>query len=530
MNKYTTFSIFNLALFVLTGWAFAQTGEKSAPLPTYRIPLPESTFLGDWVFKMEVGPVKPEPFQISLLSYSPRGTLVQQQDFGPFSSTSAFTWEGNKAKQARIQSLVLISDVPLTGVMWMWNDNLGIINGVAIDEYAASSVVLPHIPTNYFAWRSNFAVMGSGQDGTSGDLIFSFYDNQGANSGDMILGGLAENQHVTGSPYHDIAIGVLGENTAANWGTVRSSQPGFELSGYETFLKVVEPLQSCAIEIGAEPASIGFVGFSKYQGWDFSEWFTFTNPNDEIVNLNLQLTYKAAPVLEESGGLGPGEDTPAEPLVLSLEETLQLNPFERKALRMGIDFLTQLVEVDGEPLMLTYSATALPEPPSEISVEAEEFPLPIHAVHFQSNIEGTALGAHGFTSELGRYATAWFNLSQDFESLIEVFNPSLEKAGVKVTFSDAAGNVVHLIEFSEIPANGALQLQSRTLREQILAENEGLSPSAVLRIDVSLQNGSGIYAKTTAIRETEFGRDLAIVDPKLRRDTEPPPEFLTAPH
>jgi len=205
---------------------------------------------------------------------------------------------------------------------------------------------------------------------------------------------------------------------------------------------------------------------------------------------------------------------PAESEIVVYEETFEMAPRQRLVHSLGN---TIFRDIEGEFLGLSYKALSVAEYP--IADEEELFapiPLPIAALHLQGAVpvesgkaasgEVSPLGGHSFVPAIGNTSLTWMNLGNEFETMIEVFNPGLVPSTMNVTFKDDQGNLVYMLENLVVqPGTGYHELRSDLLRDDILAANEDLDANAVLRVDLKRKTGSGFYTKVTTFRGNDFG-------------------------
>jgi hypothetical protein len=302
----------------------------------------------------------------------------------------------------------------------------------------------------------------------------------------------------------------LGDDATVLWATVRAAVPEVMLSGYQNFVfqdfTNIANWQSCAVELRAQGSPEGHVGFS-FDGEDsFQDWFTFTNPHAEAVLVHFTLRYH--PLDEE--GLVIGEE------VEVAETSIEIPARLRRNLNVGLIFNGS----PGQPVSMSYRATALPQPPLEGEAPTEPESRDILAVHLQSNTESTALGGHLFTSD-GQRALSWLQLGTEFDSLTELYNIGSSLIEVRAELVDGSGEVIWS-ELIPIESRDAYRgLDSRLLREQILTENEQLNASTAIRLELAIEGRGRFFAKTTAFR----GADFAIVNPAATGVPVVNPEF-----
>jgi hypothetical protein len=504
----------------------AVMGQEVEPPEEYRyyVPLPESTYRGGWHFRLELGSRDAEPYQVTLAGYNPIGIPVLNEPPRLLGGDEIFTWQDVASYAGRrLQTLLVITDRPVSGVLWMWDDVYSFINGVSLTAEASDSLILPHIPNDLFSWRTTFVVQGVAKGASFGDIDFQYYDQEGSRYTYLAQGSVGANARITGTPGHDIPLSELGEDTRASWGRVTTPDEAFHLAGYYTFLRNSEIVQSCAMELMSGGYAEGYLGLTKYEDWIFSEGLAFSNPNDEAVTLQLFLTVKRPiePVEGDDGDIDP--DAPTSEVVV-IKESVEIPALARAVHALGV---TLFKDVDGEMLGLRYHALSVEEYPVKDPEGDEEeilapIPLPVAAIHLQGTLpsavekasagEVAPLGGHAFVPALGNASLAWMNLGEEFETLIEVFNPSIGTSTIDIVLKNSEGKPVYIIEdLSLAPGTGYHELRSDLLREEILNLNEDLDPASVLRVEIRRKSGAAIHTKVTAFR----GKDFAVVNPDL---------------
>ncbi len=485
-------------LSMMTVGLWAQEVEPGEEAPTefyYYIPFPESTFRGDWHFKLEMGVTLPVAYRLTLLGYDRFGNLVLSQDSEARSRWTVFTWEDSEETfQSHLQSLVIVSDTPLRGVLWMWNDLLDIINGVSVDELQGPSLVLPHIPSDFFTWRTSFAVLGVSEGGHSGDVVFGYSANRQVMSEVEAWEGLGDNGYFNGSPFYNI---LIGDAASVSWGRVQSPTPGFNLAGFQTFLSMDGNFQSAAIELADQGVSEGYFGFSSDGDTPFSEWFAFTNPNEESVQLDFVLNVRPA-----------GEDQEVIPEIVSLMDSLTIGAFERRNLVLGQGLFNG---VTGDYLSLSFRV---------LPADEETAPLGVYGTHLQSRSDRTALGAHSQVANLGNRSMTWLDMGERFSGRFEVYNPGTELVTIDVSATDIFGDPLFQIPLEVTPGN-RVSLTSDEVRKVILEEFEDLDTNQTLRLDFASSDGL-FFSKVSAFR----GGDFAVINPLLEYE---PSELLEKP-
>jgi len=495
-----------LALAVSGAWA--QTDAPAEPVFRYYAPLPESTFRGDWQFRLELSSdLEPDDdraqYSFSLLGYDPLGEMALQTEPVALPVHAVYRWqEIENFAQARLQSLAVVSDAPLTGVLWMWSEKLGLFNAVELIDKPAQRLALAHIPSDFFAWRSSFAVQGVPVDALYGDIIFGYFLDREAYTEDTVWEGLEPNGYLTGTPFHDIIIGDLGDAPALEWGMVRSASPDYLLAGYQTFLRLGDTLQSAAIELTESGAAEGRIGFSQRDPWYFQEWLAVTNPNNLQVQVAFTLTYLAPPASEED-----------VPHTATAEETVTLGRFDRQNFVLGLNLFAGL---EGEPISLSYRAVA----PSLLEGGEEVDPgMPVYVIHLQSDETAAGLGA-SLPQGLGSQSIAWLNRDDDFESLLEIYAPENRETVVAMTVYGPDGAKLFAKDLAFSPHQARLALDSQWLRDELyaLANPEGEADPVVapgdgsLRVALERKSGGLFFTKLSGFRTGDF----AIVNPALR--------------
>jgi hypothetical protein len=525
----------NAILLSLTAMMMAAgLGQDADPPEEYRyyVPLPESTFRGGWHFRLELGALEAEAYQVTLLGYNPIGIPVLSEKPRLLGGDEIFTWQDLASYTSlRLQTLVVITDRPVSGALWMWDDIYSFINGVNLTAEVSNSLILPHIPNDLFSWRTTFVVQGVAKGAPFGDIDFQYYDGDGSRFTYLAQSGVGANARITGTPGHDIPLSELGEDTRATWGRVTSPDEKFKVAGYYNYLRNSEIVQSCAMELTENGHPEGYLGLSKYEDWVFSNGLSITNANEEAVNLHFYLTVRR-PVDVAVGEDGkPVDPDAATTEVVVVEEVVAMQPLERLVHALGV---TLFEEVEGEFLGLRYLALSEAEYP--VVDEEDAFapvPLPVVCIHLQGTLPGVAekavtgevspLGGHGLVPTIGNASLFWMNLGEEFETLLEVFNPGPVPSTITVTFKDSQGKTVFALEDLILgPGSGYHDLRSDLLRDNILALNEDLGPDAVLRVEIRRQSGYGFFTKATTFR----GKDFAVVNPPVWTIPDDEIEFL----
>jgi hypothetical protein len=503
--------------------AAAGFGQEVESPEEYRfyVPLPESTFRGGWHFRLELGALENKAYQVSLLGFNPIGIPVLNEAPRLIGGDEIFTWQDVASYTAfRLQTLIVITDRPVSGVLWMWDDVYSFINGVNLTTEASESLILPHIPNDLFSWRTTFVVQGVAKGAPFGDIDFQYYDEKGTRYTYLAQNRVSANARITGTPGHDIPLSELGQDTRAPWGRVTTHAEGFQVAGYLNYLRNAEVVQSCALELSGKGSPTGYLGLSKHENYVFSEGMAFTNPNDEAVNLHLYLTVERPIEMVEGDGEKPVDPEQPTTEIVVFEETVELGPRQRVIHALGT---TLFKDLEGDFQILRYRALSVNEYPVE-DEEGAFAPklLSVAAIHLQGAVqvdvgkaasgEVSPLGGHGFVPTIGNTSLAWLNLGDEFETMIEVFNPGLVPSTLNIIFKDALGNPLYILEDLVLnPGMGFHELRSDLLRDELLAMNEDLPADAVLRVEFKRKSGSGFFTKTTTFR----GKDFAVINPAV---------------
>ena len=498
-----------LTLFATVVPLIGQVDEPTEPeLYTYYIPFSESTYSGAWSFTLEAAGQDDEPAQIALQGYSAGGAEVfnEARQIDP---NKVFVWRSaDAAYNKRFQSLVLSANKPLTGILWMTNESDGIFNGVALGaDKDAGYLIAPHIPNDKYTWLTSVSVFGVDKGASGSALHFRRFNPDGVANEGQIRSNLRNGGWYSGRPYRNIIFGNPEDDERAHWGIIFTDSSNFTLAGYQTFQRLSDenPI-SCAMELRpGEGSPAGMIGFSVHAEINFSEWFAFTNPNDEAVDVRFELSYMPP----EAPKTGDAEDVAEEPesATQTLVKIVRLEPRQRVVDVLGLTFFEEL---DGQPYILRYHATAL-----DPEVEGEDpMPLPILAMHLQANVEQTMLGGHQFVESAGHISYTWVDLDGP-ETVIDIFNPTNDRARVSATLTDAEGNKLLTLEQLDMDPNGAsLGLSNFSLKALLEAEAIEVDTSQPLRLTIKLKNGKGVFTKITRVSRDAEGnlRDFAVLN------------------
>ena len=483
-----------MILFVICAFlsGYAQD-DIDAQETTYRyyVPFPESNFRGDWQFTLVAGPDLAKDYNLTVSSYNFFGEPIETRT-QMISGGLPYFWQdgvaGAKVQfELQVQTMVLESSEPLSGVLWVFDPTADVLNAVSITDVARGELILPHVPSDFYTWNTSFSIMGIGSDtARSADIEFDYFSN--TRSGNTTAwSGLESNAYHNGTPFRDILITDV---DAVTWGKVRVQNPenGFRLAGYQSYLKATEGVQSAAIELVDQPLDNGYFGFSRHENWNFSEWFAFTNPHDMPARIEMTLFYVS----------GEGDTD-----VHTATETITLPARNRYNYILGLNLFSGF---EGQAIGLEYNAFK----PLVQDQSAEE--LPVLITHLQSDVDATALGAHA-PQNRGNRSVAF--LSPRFDQRIDLYNPSMEAAdSVDVTVY-FANDMAPFTKAVAVPAGHNVTITHAQLLEDIKASLPEESPLVdmlpAFRVEISSARGL-FYAKLTGYEAGDYG----IVNPRTR--------------
>jgi len=507
MNKMLRFALITFSLLLSpNGYSWDDLPEEPET-HRYYLPFVESTFSGDWQFRLEMATIGSEPFEVTIIGVGHRGARLFEETT-THEPEKVVVWESNpdQGKQ-RLQSLIVVSDSELTGVLWMENEEDRLYNAVAmVADNSGDRLVLTHIPDDRYNWETNAAVIGVDAGQVSSSLEFEYTNDQGFRRSSTLRTTFDEGAWYSGSPYHKIPIGTSEEEDVAPWGAVYTGSSDFHLAGVQNYVRYSEnQLLSCAVALQPGPGrTSGMIGISNHEAMGFSNWLAFTNPNDVPVALTLTLSYLPD---ETIGEKEEGEEK-SEPATKRVHESLILAPRTRS---LHVLFGDLFREVAGTPYILSYTSEALADPEDVAAATA----LPIHALLLQADSAVTVLGASHFTDTVGRLGQTWIDLNSN-ELAIDIFNPGSLRTQVMVALTDVKGNRVVFSERIPLePGAGYYGLSTSSVRQFLIDtdQEEALDTGSPLRVTVSLQRGDGIFTKLTGFSRDEDGTitDIAIV-------------------
>ena len=476
----------------LPGIAQDETAEDQDQAYRYHIPFPESNFRGDWQFTLVAGPDLASDYTLTVHSYNFFGEPLHDPQVLNFTAGKPYFWQetpgaAKVAAALEVQTRILESTVPLSGVLWVYDPTSDVLNAVSLTDVVRNELIMPHIPSDFLSWSTSFSIAGVGGDVNQiADIAFDYFSN--TRSGNTTAwSGLEANAYHNGTPFRDILISDV---DAVTWGkvSVQDGASDFRLAGYQTYLKSKDGVQSAAIELVDEPVHKGYFGFSRHETWQFSDWFAFTNPHDGPVDINMTLFYVS----------GEGDNQ-----VMTANQIITLPARNRYNYVLGLNLFD---EVEGLPIGLEYSAFQ-----PIVNEDAEPVEMPVLITHLQSDVDSTALGAHA-PQERGNRTVVF--LTERFDQRVDLYNPSIGE-------SDSVDVIVHyadgqdpLVKQVEVPAGQNVTVSYSQLIEDIkasLPEETELVVEDALRVEINSPRGL-FYIKLTGYQDGDYG----IVNPKTR--------------
>lgn len=463
----------------------------------YRVPLPERTYSGEWKFTLEVISQNGLPNSVQVSGYDAYGDQMLATEPTGLWSGRVFRYVLAGADPNRVQSLVVTAELPLHGFLWMEHEHAGQINGVTLEKPMASRLILPHIPRNYFKWKVSFAAMGVDQGVGSSDIVFAYFNDVDAQHYDVPVREDLENfGYLRRTPNHDFLTVGLGTESAASWGLLETATDHFGLTGYQTFARLDDSLQTCAMELLDEGMAEGVVVFSPWQddGLGYDDYFVFVNPNDVTVDVDFSLV----------GRVTQEELSRVETFL----QTITIEPNQKRVSVFGMDLFP---DFEGEPRSLCFSAR-----PAQGDATAPQS-LPIFAIHLQSEWQDQALGGHWF-AEIGTHLQTWMTYDPNWRTVLELANLGDESTTLVVTLThEGQSRVIGL----DMNRGEVVSLTHEDIAELMDESLETLARSCVL-----------VTARTSAILSEETvdqgriagkmmvfsGQDLAIVNPIVGPD------------
>ncbi len=484
---------------------------------TYHIPFPEKNFLNLAHFRLELQSVNGEDFNASLAGYKEKGQVAFREDGQSQGGAALLSWDSISKVAPSVQSLEVVSDHALTGALWLWDDQLGFFNGVGLVE-PAQSLVMPIVPSDFYAWQTRFAVKGISATGLVSNVVFGYHDGAMSYDESLAWAGLADRGYFLGLPFFNIPIGNFGEEPDVRWGVVRSSDEDFQLVGYQSLLHQdfeTGALQNCAIELYHEGQASGWTGFSSVAGFTFKNSFVFTNANpSEPVQVELGLRLR---VDVETGETDENEQPIFEKQVIV--DTIRIILLPNQSITPTLDDLFGALA--GEPISMSYQATTVPIVVAEGEDQPLPEPRPIFALHFQGDQSGTQLGANYFQAHDGNRMSGWFSMNAPYKPLYEVFNTTDRFQKLDVAIFESNGERLTQVSTFLAPWERTSELTADVLRNKIeealilRAQDNGvepvIDPAATYRLSFSLETDGVFFGKLTGFQQTDF----AIVNPLM---------------
>lgn len=406
-------------------------GQDETVSYRYGVPFPERTYSGEWAMRMELSPTGQTAQWVALAGYNTSGSELFQEEIGPLEARTVFVWSLVPEKQELVQSLVIESDQPLQGVLWLKNEALGQINGVRITSAAKPSLSVPHIARNYFKWKSSFAVVGASPD-LADAAIDMRYLNEFGDYGETVTvtEALRSNAYLRRTPFHDVITERVPEMAE-----LMASEANYHLTGFATFSRVEDSLQTCALELPAAGSEKGVALLSPGVAPEHDNFFVFSNPSDQAILVSLTLHTASE---YESGTE-----------FLPYFQTINVEPFSKYIGILGGDLFT---EYNGEARALTYQVKA---------VEGASA-VPIYALHLQSDVKEEALAGSTFALP-GRQLSAWIHAGSADLQLFEFGNYGSDPVEARLSFRAATGE--SWSQITRIRSGETLTLSSVELAE-----------------------------------------------------------------
>ena len=492
----------------------------------YAIPLPGTKTVSnsDWKFRLEVGSIDARVYSVQLSQYDILGRPLSVGVSQEYAANQVFTWSSEtEAQGRRLRSLELISDTPLTGTLWMWNDIFGQINGVSITEHRSSVLAVPHIPEQFFEMTTSFSVQGISDNNSRSDIQFLFVDQANLGHAPTVeRRNWPSGGYWISTPEVSLSIGQLGEDVSASWGLIFGTNPNYGFTGFQTFTredvtKLASFTQTAAVELSGEGKSQGYFLFSEFEQMGFEEELIFTNPNTERVRLMFQLVSR---IKDPETGLSELRVADSE---------LELAPLQKRITLLRDDLFP---EMEGTPVWLSYRSATLSEEPQ---------PIPVFALHFQNDLNELSMGGH-VAAESGRRVLAWIPRSPEFETILEVASLGLltpilpegiedisqvdpddlvyekEETIVKLSLDDEVYRVAPT--FIRLLAGEPLTAITSSEIRALFSERFEDQRESLVTVRLEVVSGPAIIAKMSAFR----GNDLAIVNPYTFTPAQPTEE------
>jgi len=422
----------------------AQEGE--AVQYRYLVPLPGTKNIGiaDWEYTLELVSRNGEAFTLELQQYDIRGRLLGQTNLGIRNGEEVFRWNiTENAPNSRLRSVVVLSDKPLIGSFWMWNDDYGQINGMQLAEKLSSHVVLPFIPQSYFEMTTSFALQGFSPAGNSSEVSFFLVDsNEEARSPLALRTSLASYGYIIGTPELTISLGGLDGEVIPSWANISPMVPDYLVSGFQTFTREDGSkaflFQSAASELNESGSSEGHLVFTPEKDIPLRHEIVLTNPGVSPVEINLEVFFhEYEPLIDQV-------------MLKSAVETVTLSALERRRIILGEDLFTEIVNPF---LRMAYKA---------MNAEDSSVPAEIFALHFQLGPDGEMSSAN-FT-QAGTEIRTWLARTEFSETSIELMNVGSQY----LEYPD-----VEIVDDQEVPVGDPYLVSEDTFLEAKFVTEDG---------------------------------------------------------
>lgn len=370
----------------------------------YLVPLPGTKNIGiaDWDYSLELVSRNSEVFTLELQQYDIRGRLLDQIDLGLRNGEEVFRWNVTEnAANGRLRSIVVLSDKPLIGSFWMWNENYGQINGVRLAENLSAELVLPFIPQSYFEMTTSFALQGFSPNGEASEVSFYLVDSDEQARAPLTLrSSLSSNGYIIGTPELTISLGGLDGEVIPSWANIAPMSPQYLVSGFQTFTREDGSkaflFQSAASELTDVGSSEGHLIFTQESDIPLRHEIVLTNPNLAPVSIDLEVFYhEFEPLIDKV-------------MLKSTTETIQLKALERRRMILGSDIF---LDVQNPVFRMAYRAAYTID---------ETIPAEIFGLHFQLGPDGE-MSCGSFLKE-GTQVRTWLTREDHAETSIELVN------------------------------------------------------------------------------------------------------------
>ncbi len=417
--------------FVLLFGASTFAQEQALVKFDFLLPFPERTYSGEWEMRLELAALDLEPSSILIKGFGPSGQFLFEEELGALAIRDITTWTLAPAKQELVQSISLQSDQPLAGVLWLTNLVRGQINGVRLIEESSATLRMPHVAQNYFKWKSSFSLVGESELDASSSIFLNYLNSSGRFGETVqVTEQLRPHAYFRRTPLHDLITDETPE-----MGLIEAETEGFAMSGYATYSRVEDSLQTCALELTADGSASGVVLFTGNSPVPHDNFFVFSNFSEQAATVELTLRYT--------------ESLDDQLDVLTVSESLSLPAFSKRIRVLGSDLFA---DYKGLPLSMSYQSNG--ELGEDVSISA---------IHLQSGLDDQALAGSHFSlsgERLNTWMTANGASTQEFQfgnfgEAEAVFKISLYAQSGETwsnRFALVPGNVVsissqHLINF-----------------------------------------------------------------------------------